>query len=184
MAAAWQNADGLQVPFGNYWSDSKNFVNRVRAVQDTGPVKIAVMDIDLAKLAAGSVSYTADLNNDGTLDGFHTGDFYLPAYASVRSCYVVMTEAAAGGTSIKLGTFTVAGAAIDDDSLITTTEGVLANLNTRGGRTYGAGVHVATSVDTASVGAADAYLALTVAGTFTAGMGRIYIEYIDPNGDA
>lgn len=184
-SGAWINPDGLKVPFGNYYKTPANFVNRPRALASQGGlIKHIIIDYDLAKLGADGVSYTTDLNNDGVVDGFTTGDCYLPANASVLRCIVVASEAAVGGTSITLGTFGLTGTAIDADGLITATEGVIANLNTVGGRTYGAGVYVATSVDTAGVGTADAYLALTAAGTFTAGKGKILIAYIDPLVDA
>lgn len=184
MAAPWTNPDGLQVKFPNYYNDPKNFVNRPRALPSKGGlIKEIVIDYDLARLGANGVSYTSDLNNDGTLDGFHTGDIYLPANASVLRVTLVASEVAVGGTSITLGTFALTGAAIDADGLITATEGVIANLNTVGGRTYGAGAFVAAAVDTPGVGTADSYIALTAAGTFTAGKGRILIEYIDPLGD-
>jgi len=183
-SGAWVNPDGLKVPFGNYYKTPANFVNRARALPSKGGlVKEIVIDYDLAKLGANGVSYTTDLDNDGTVDGFTTGDCALPAYASVLRVTVVAKTAAAGGTSITLGTFGLTGTAIDADGLVTATEGVVANLNTSGGRTYGAGVYVDTAVDTPSVGSADGYLALTASGTFTAGTGRILIEYIDPLGD-
>jgi DNA-binding Lrp family transcriptional regulator len=182
-SGAWVNPDGLKVPFGNYYKTPSNFVNRPRELKANGLIKQIVIDYDLPKLGADGVSYTTDLDNDGVVDGFTTGDVYLPANASVLRVTAVASVAAAGGTSITLGTFTLAGAAISATSLITATEGVVANLNTVGGRTYGAGALVATSVDTAGVGTADAYIALTAAGTFTAGKGRILIEYIDPLGD-
>lgn len=182
--APWTNPDGLQVKFPNYYKDPANFVNRPRALPSKGGlIKEIVIDYDLARLGASGVSYTSDLNNDGTLDGFNTGDCALPAYASVLRVTVVAKTAAAGGTSVTLGAFGLTGTAIDADGLITATEGVVANLNTIGGRTYGAGAYVATSVDTASIGSVDGYLALTADGTFTAGTGRILIEYIDPLGD-
>lgn len=182
MAKPWTNADGLQVKFANYWNDKTNFVNRPRAIEMDGMVKQLVIDYDL--VVSAGVQYTADLNNDGTADGFDLMDTYLPAYASVLRTVVYVSEAAAGGTSITLGTFQRNGTAISANSLITATEGVLANLDTVGARTYGAGALNASAVETASVGAADAYVGLTVTGTFTAGKGKIIIEYIDPLGDA
>jgi hypothetical protein len=180
----WHNADGLEVPFGDYWRTFANFVNRVRGVNTLGVIKQLVIDVDAVKAVQGGVTYTTDLNNDGTNDGFNTGDAYLPAYSSVTRVTILVTEAFAGGTSISLGTFGLTGSAISATSLVTATEGVLANLDTLGARTYGAGALVSTSVETASVGAADAYVALTTAGTFTAGKAKILIEYIDPLGDA
>jgi hypothetical protein len=184
MSAPWTNPDGLQVKFGNYYREAGNFVNVPRALPSKGGlVKEIVIDYDLAELGANGVSYTSDLNNDGTRDGFNTGDCCLPANASVLRVTSVTSVAAAGGTSITLGTFALDGTAIDADGLITATEGVVANQNLVGGRTYGAGAYVATSVDTPGIGAADGYLAITASGTYTAGKGRILIEYIDPLGD-
>ena len=180
----WTNADGLQVPFGNYWKNPRNFKNRPRSVNTLGAEKEIVIDVDLTLIPAGTVSYTSDLNNDGTLDGFNTGDIYLPAFASVKQAYIVMTEAAAGGTSISVGTFTRTGTPISATSIMTATEGAIANLDTRGARTYGAGALVAATAETASVGSADAYIGITTAGTFTAGKGRLVIIYTDPNGDS
>jgi hypothetical protein len=182
MAKAWTNPDGLQVKFANYWNDKTNFVNRPRATSMRGMVKQLVIDYDL--VVPAGVQYTADLNNDGTADGFDLMDTYLPAYASVLRTVLYVTEAAAGGTSISLGTFQKAGTAISATSLITATEGAIANLDTLGARTIGAGTLNAVANETASVGANDAYVGLTVTGTFTAGKGKIIIEYIDPLGDA
>lgn len=184
MAAPTTNEDGLQIKYGNYWTDTRNFANVPRAIAGKGgTVKEIVLDYDLAVLGAAGVSYTSDLNNDGTRDGFSTGDCGLPAFASVLRATLLVTEAAAGGTSVKLGTFLLNGTAVADNSIITATEGVLANLDLKGARVYGNGALVATTAETASVGVNDVYLALTVAGTFTAGKGRILIEYIDPLGD-
>jgi hypothetical protein len=184
MPAAYVNEDGLTIKYGSYYQDARNFANVPRAIAGKGgTVKELVIDYDLALLGANGVSYTTDLNNDGTRDGFNHGDTGLPAFASVTRVTLLVTEAAAGGTSIKLGTFLLNGTAVSDNSLITATEGVLANLDTKGARVYGAGALVAATAETASVGANDVYLALTVAGTFTAGKGRILIEYIDPLGD-
>lgn len=183
-SGAWVNPDGLKVPFGNYYKTPANFVNRPRAVKRSGSIKEIVIDYDLAKLGANGVSYTTDLDNDGVVDGFTTGDSYLPAYSSVLRVTLVVKTAAAGGTSITLGTFGLTGTAVSATSLITATEGVIANLDTVGARTFGAGALVSTSVETAGVGSADAFVALTASGTFTAGTGRIIIEYVDPLGDA
>jgi hypothetical protein len=167
---------------GNFWSDRNNFLNQPRTVQTYGPEKCIQIDYDLTLIANGEVTYTCDLNNDATLDGFSTGDVFLPAYSSVTRCIIIPTVAAAGGTSIKLGTFALTGAEIDDDYIITTTAGAKTALDTIGGRCYGDGVGLATTVETASVGSADAYLAFTGSGTFTAGKGKIYIFYIDASG--
>ena len=185
-SGAWQNPDGLMVKFPSYYKTPANFVNRLRALPSKGGlIKEAVIDYDLAKLGANGVSYTTDLDNDGVVDGFNTGDCYLPANSSVLRVTIVVSVAAAGGTSITLGTFGLTGSAIDADAFLTAAgSGVIASFDTVGARTYGDGALLATTAETAGVGTADAYVALTAAGTFTAGKGKILIEYIDPLVDA
>lgn len=185
MAAPWQNADGLSVKFPNYFNDPKNFINRARGVNEVfGGIKQLAYDYDLTRIPAGTIAYTRDLNNDGTLDGFDTGDFYFPAGSSVLRVTLVVTAAATGGTSFTFGTYALTGAAIAATGLITATEGVIANIDTIGKRVYGAGALVAATAGTAGVGTADAFPALAVVGTFTAGKGKIYVDYIDASGDA
>lgn len=183
MAFKWTNADGLQVPFGNYWNDKYNFVNKPRALSTAGAIKQLVIEYDLSRIAAGTTAYPSDLNNDGVADGFDLDSTYLPANSSVLRVTVVATEAAAGGTSFTVGTYQRSGTAIAATGLVTATEGVLANINAVGKRVYGNGALVASAAGTAGVGAVDAYIAISATGTFTAGKGIILIEYVDPLGD-
>jgi hypothetical protein len=180
MAAPWTNPDGLQVEFGNYWSDPKNFVNRARSVSTAGEVRQIVIDYDLRRIDAGTTYFPADLNNDGTNDGFSDKDVRLPANASVLRVTMVAKTAAVGGTSWTLGTYQRDGTVISATSLITATEGVTANQNAVGKRLYGNGALVATTAGTAGVGTVPAFLALSVVGTFTGGTGKIVIEYVEP----
>lgn len=180
MSAKYQNADGLGVKFGNYVTDPKNYINKFREVDRPGHVRQAICSFDLTKIPTGTVAYPADLNNDGTLDGFTEGDFNFPAYSSVLRVIVIVDEVAAGGTSFTVGTYNKAGTAIVATGLVTATEGVLANIDTLGARTYGAGALVSSAVETASVGANAAFPAVAATGTFTAGKGRIIVEYIAP----
>lgn len=178
--APWTNADGLQVKFGNYYRDPSNFVNRARAVSLLGPVKVIEVDFDLSKIASGAVSYTVDLNNDGTLDGFSDEDPRLPANASVLRATVVMNNTAAGGTSFTVGTYRQTGAAVAATGLVTATEGVLANINGAGKRVFGAGALTSATAGTAGTGANNVYIGISPTGTFTAGAGKLIVEYIDP----
>lgn len=180
----WQNSDGLTVRFPIDFISNPRAVNRVTALNTRGAIKELEIDVDLTKIPTGTVSYTSDLNNDGTLDGFNTGDTYLPADSSVLRITWIAKDAAAGGTSFTVGTYALTGAAIDADGLITATEGVLANTNAAGKRIYGAGAYVATTAGTPGVGTADAYIGVSTTGTFTAGTARLIIEYIDPVADA
>lgn len=180
MSAKYQNADGLGVKFGNYVTDPKNYINKFRELDADGALRQAICSFDLTKIPTGTVAYPADLNNDGTLDGFNEGDFNFPAYSSILRVILLVDEAGAGGTSFTVGTYGKTGSAIAATSLITATEGVLANIDTLGARVYGAGALVSASVETASVGANAAFPAIAATGTFTAGKGRIIVEYVAP----
>jgi hypothetical protein len=179
MAQPWNNADGLSVKFGNYWSDPKNFTNKSWSVSTMGPIQVLEMDYDLSKIANGTVGYPADLNNDGTADGFTDEHPALPAGASILRVTLVATTAAAGGTSFTVGTYRKTGAAVAATGLVTATEGVLANVDTVGKRVYGAGALTASAAGTAGVGANNVWVGLGVTGTFTAGKGKIIIEYVE-----
>ena len=128
MAAKRQNADGLGVKFGSYVKDSSNYTNKWRAISTLSPIQVAECFFDLTKIADATTTYPADLNNDGTNDGFTEGDFNFPAYSSILRVTIVVDEAAAGGTSITVGTYGKTGTAISATSLVTATEGVKANL--------------------------------------------------------
>lgn len=177
----WENADGLKVKFGQYWANAANFTNITRSVNTLGSVRQLEFDFDLTRVTAGTPSYTTDLNNDGTVDGFSDGDVYLPPNAAVKDVMVVTKVGAAGGTSFTLGTYQQNGTAISANSLITATEGVIANITSAGQKLYGAGALTSNTAGTAGVGTGQAFIALNVTGTFTAGTGRVIITYIDPN---
>lgn len=180
----WTNADGLQVAFPNYYAANPKLPNQARFLETDGAIKVLEIDYDLTQIPAATVSYSSDLNNDGTVDGFSNADSYIPAGSTVIRTIVLASTAATGGTSITVGTFGKTGTAISANSLVTATEGVLANINTVGKRTLGAGALCAAGAGTAGVGTADAYIGITTAGTFTAGTGRILIEYIESIADA
>lgn len=180
----WQNADGLTVKYAGYFRDPANSINKVHDLNVNGALKQLEIDYDLTRIPTGTVSYTTDLNNDGTKDGFNLGDGYLPANSSVLEVILVASEAAAGGTSFTVGTYTIAGAAIAATGLVTATEGVLANINAAGKRVYGNGALVQLTAGTAGVGSVDAFIGISTTGTFTAGRGRMIIRYIDPTADA
>lgn len=182
---AWQNGDGLQVRFPNFYRDATNRANRSRDLEtENGGIQQIELDIDLTAIPTGTISYSADLNNDGTNDGFSLNDPYLPANASVIRVTLVTVVAATGGTSFVMGTFQLNGTAISANSLVTATEGVIANFATVGFRTYGAGALVSASAGTAGVGTKNSFIGITGTGTFTAGKIRALIEYVVPVVDA
>lgn len=175
---AWTNPDGLQVRFASDWKQNALRTNRPGTVNSYGAIKEIVINYDLKKLPASGINYSADLNNDGINDGFYTGDVNIPAGSSIVEGYVVSGEAAAGGTSIAIGLFTKAGAAIAADGLLTATGGATAVL-AAGDRSNFDGAYVSATAGTNGIGTADGYIGITTNGTFTAGRGRIVIRYIE-----
>lgn len=178
MASTQYNADGLVVKMhGEYESDKRNFVNRLKSVNVDGFIKQAVFELDLAKVGASTTWYPADLTNNGTNDGFSTEEGFLPSGASIVRVLCITTEVAVGGTDFTLGTYTVAGVAIDADGIISATEGVIANMGTVGEVIIGNGALVGDTSGTVGL-TANSWVAATTNGTFTAGKATIVIEYI------
>lgn len=169
----WTNKDGLTIRY-----NAKSWPTNVAKQTPEEATKFAVIDVDLTKIGNGLTGYPADLNNDGTTDGFDDGDFYLPANSTPLRVFAVTTEAAVGGTSFTVGTYKKDGTIISANSLITATEAVTANVDTLGKKIMGAGALVATSAGTAGVGTDNAFIAVYVTGTYTAGKVRVFIEYL------
>lgn len=171
MADTWFNADGLVVDFAR---SRKILTNRPFAVKTYGATTEVHLKFDLSLITATEETFTTDRDNDGTNDGFNSGDFYIPDQAFLESAEIYMTDtAAAGGTSVAAGTYEVDGTAIDADGLVTATEGVTADLAAND-KLVGTGAQVGTAVTQ------KAYVALVTAGTFTAGKGTLVIKYTRP----
>ena len=174
----WQNPDGVQVRFPDWYKNADNQVNRARSLLTYGAVKQIEVDIDLTRIAHGVTYFPADLDNDGTADGFTQHDAYLPAYSSIVSCLFICSEAGAGGTNLDVGLYEADGSVIDADGLFVD---LLTAEMTLGSVSHGDGALVqASGIAGAGVGAADAHISLTPSGTFTAGKGRLIIEYLSP----
>lgn len=174
------NQDGLMVRHPNSIAQNRRSANKAFQQPTHAPaVKAIEIDYDFALTTNAVVTYTEDSNNDGVPDAFNKSDAYLPARASVLRVTCLTVVPLAGGTSFTIGTFLENGTAVSANSLVTATEGVIANFATIGTRTFGAGALVATAAGTASVGASDVYIGLTPTGTFTAGQIRVIIEYMD-----
>lgn len=172
----WTNADGLTVNFTPQgWSSRVGGEPRVTSEE---AIRYAVFNVDLTKIGNGLTGYPDDLNNDGTTDGFDDGKFSLPPGSSVVRVTWVTTEAAVGGTSWVLGTYLQDGTIVSANNLMTATEAVTANAASVGARIFGAGAYVSATAGTAGTGTVPEYIAAKVTGTFTAGKGRVVIEYI------
>jgi hypothetical protein len=154
------NADGLQVQHG------EQDVARVGGVD--APSKRLVVDFVFDDLP----SFTADLNNNGTKNGFFGGDANVPAGAFITNAYIVVTTAFAGGTSYNIGLYDSAGSALDVD-------GIDAAVATAALAANKAVVCNGASVGGTVTEASDGFIVIAATGTYTAGAAKLVIEYIE-----
>jgi hypothetical protein len=165
----WTNADGLQVRFNG---EQGNHAWKWAVTREDGKIIEANMVVTLARLGLDGATFTADLNNDGTLDGFNTHDFKIPAGYVVESARVIVKEAGVGGTSIALQSYTEAGSVATANAYFTATQGANANLTLNSavlGTGAGVGVRNATAV----------VPAIKALGTFTAGIVEVQLRLRD-----
>jgi hypothetical protein len=105
---------------------------------------------------------------------FNTGtDAGIPAGSYITSAALVVKTAAAGGTTVTIGLVNAAGAAIDADGIDATvaTADLAAN--------KAVACDGALVGGTATVGAAEGFVSVDVAGTYTAGELLLLIEYVE-----
>lgn len=177
-SGTWNNSDGLLVKFhGQYDIANPPFVNRARAVNNEGPTKYLVVDFDLETVGASATWYPFDLNNDGTNDGFSNEEPYLPSGSQIIRAWVKTTEIAVGGTDFTVGTYQVNGTVIDADGIVNATNGAIANMGTVGEMIIASGDLIGDASGTVGL-TADSWIAVTTNGTFSAGKGTLYIEYV------
>lgn len=147
----WTNSDGLQVLMHGEQGEVNN-----KGVTVNSEDSQLVVDVDLTSLSA----------TPSQLDPF------IPAGAFITSAYLIVTEAAAGGTSVTLGLYEKDGTAIDADGIdaavataaLAANKAVVCDGDAVGG--------------TVTVGADDAYFGATAVGTFTAGKAKLVVDYI------
>ena len=152
---SYYNADGLRVLTNN----DQGAVNN-KGISSDVDIKTLVVDVDL----------TADISPVAN-------DPFIPAGAYIKSATAVVTQAAAGGTSVNIGLSSLASngtaTAIDADGIDAgvLTAALAANLAVV--------CNGALVGGTAGVGAANAYVTTAATGTFTAGKFKLVIEYIE-----
>lgn len=166
--AQWQNSDGLTVRFGQ--DQARETQSLMAKSAQAGPKEYMEVAINYDDLP----TFTTDLNNDGTNNGFSDQDAYIPAGAYITKASLIVTTAFAGGTSYNIGTYNQAGTVIDADGI---DAGVL---------TAALAANLAVACNGALVGGtglitADSYLVVAATGTFTAGAAKLVIEYIQVN---
>jgi hypothetical protein len=160
----WHNSDGLPVRFGRDIGkrQASSGITRGSVVRTAGAYKEMVIQVDLE--GAARTTFTADRNNDGTLDGFEVGlDTPIPSGAKIIGMENIVHETPAGGTTFAVGTYQVDGDAIDADGLAAASATAVG----------AAGAQVGTKLTE------DAYVGIVTVGTYTAGKLTLIIRYID-----
>lgn len=174
----WYNADGLKVRFAGYQGQKRTRKNVFVEVVTTGNYREAICHYDLTLIPTTTVSYTTDRNNDGTVDGFNSGDVFIPANAIVLSCDIFPTVSAAGGTDIEIGGYQEAGTVIDRDGFVTAAVATTAAL-AAANRVIGVGADLADANAENGVGSVAYYIGIYANGTFTAGAGKVVVRWVD-----
>lgn len=155
--ATWTNPDGLEVRFG---SDIGKRGSKSAVTTGAGKRRELVLTVDLTKLGVGGVDYTADLNNDGTLDGFNPSNTPLPASVKILGFNEIILETPVTTTgTYTIGTYQENGTVDDADGIRTSAGAAGAQVGT----TLTASRFVAASVQTA---------------VFTAGKVKVIVEYM------
>ena len=163
----WTNEDGLQVPFGQDQARETGAIAGKIAMD--GPVAYLVMDVNFDDFP----DYTADLNNDGTLNGFSDSDAYIPAGSYIVSATLIIETLFAGGTDYDIGIYEQDGTAISAQGIDATL--VLADID---GAADVVKCNGALAGGILSVGSDDAYIKFVEEGTFTAGKMKLVIAYV------
>lgn len=156
---SYTNADGLRV----LTNDDQGVV-KTQGISATPMSQVLVMDITLTSLGTTFGASNIDLNNP-----------YIPAGSLIKRADLVMTTAATSGgaATLTIGTYNAAGTAIvaaGIDSAI-----ALTAIDAIGETVRCDGTHTTT----AGYVAENAYIgAIYATAAFTAGVGKLYIEYV------
>lgn len=156
---SYTNADGLRV-----LTNADQGAVKVQGVSGTAMSQVLVMDITFTALGTTFTSTNIDLNNP-----------YIPAGSLIKRADLVMTTAATSGGSatLTIGTYNAAGTAIvaagiDSAVALTAIDAVGETVRCDG-----------THTTTAGYIAENAYIgAIYGTAAFTAGVGKLYIEYV------
>lgn len=155
---SYTNADGLRV-----LTNADQGAVKTQGTAVTGMTQVLVVDLTLTSLGTTFTSTNIDLNNP-----------FIPAGSLIKRADLVMTAGATGASStLTIGTYNAAGTAIvaaGIDSAI-----ALTAIDAIGETVRCDGTHLTT----AGYIAENAYIgAIYGTAVFTAGVGKLYIEYV------
>lgn len=164
---AWTNDDGLVVHFG---ADRARNVNQTFGNIVVNGVRYFIVDFEWDNMPA----FTADLDNNGTNDGYSDEDVYIPSGSFITNAYTIIHTAFAGaGTETwNFGLYQKDGTVLDADGI----DAAVAFAAMGANKTI---VHDGALVRTTTKLTANAYpVFVASAGTITAGKARTVIEFI------
>jgi hypothetical protein len=160
--ADWTNTDGLEVRFINPEAGQL-----AGGLSTMGAIKTLELDVDFvtAAVTATSDSHAA----------------FLPAGAFIVNAFFIVKTAAVGGTSMSVGLSSKDGTTLTSAAaILSATLGVTANFAVTNVLACDGNRAVAASgIFTKFSNTLDGYVYTTKVGTFTAGTGRIIINYIE-----
>lgn len=165
----WTNADGLVVRYGT--EAGEPLAGNPGEVLTLGAKKQLVIDFTYDNLPG----YTADLNNDGTLDGFQEQlTPAIPAYSYIESAILIATVdwATASSAALTIGLQQEDGTEIDNDGIDAS---IAASALDLGDVVNCDGALVGGTVST---GANRGFVRATNTNTFTTGAAKLVITYI------
>lgn len=156
---SYTNADGLRV-----LTNADQGAVKTQGTAVTGMTQVLVVDLTLTSLGTTFTSTNIDLNNP-----------FIPAGSLIKRADLVMTTAATSGGSatLTIGTYNAAGSAIvaagiDSAVALTAIDAIGETVRCDG-----------THTTTAGYIAENAYIgAIYATAAFTAGVGKLYIEYV------
>jgi len=151
--------NGARTSFGRRTTEKK----AACILPSSTPTKTMVVPFNYDELPA-----VGDAENDATYA-------LIPANAIIKSSHLYVETAFLGGTSYNIGLHQADGTVIDLDGI---DAGVLLAALTANTWIVNDGAHVGAAP---GIGAAAAQVTVVATGTFTAGEGKLVIEYIEPD---
>lgn len=165
----WTNSDGLTIFFAA--EQGERTVKSAAHVVTFGAKHQMVVDFTYDNLPRE----VADLDNDGTNDGWSNASPYIPAKSFITNAYLIVTEdwATADSAALTIGLETQEGGTLDADGIDASIAAAALDL---GDVVVCDGDLVGGTVWTHAT--EDGYLKVTNTNTFTTGAARLVIEYI------
>lgn len=156
---SYTNADGLRV-----LTNADQGTVKTQGTAGNDPVQVIVVDLTFTGIGSSFGASNIDLNNP-----------YIPAGSLIKRADLVMTTAATSGgaATLTIGTYNAAGTAIDADGIDAAV--AITAIDADGDTVRCDGAHLTTGGYVSE----NAYIgAIYGTAAFTAGVGKLYVEYV------